>query len=120
LAATENLDLEKIKRCWDALTYTISREKMSVATYLHEGTPVEFKDFKLIIGFPKKCAFQKETLEDKNNIQLVERIFFERFKKHIHVQYKILDDYKPKEEEQLIKDALDTFKGKVVSRWYNE
>ncbi len=114
------LDIEKIKRCWDTLTHAVSREKMSVATYLQEGSPIVFKDSKLVVGFPKKCAFQREALEDKGNIQIVERIFSEKLGVAVIVRYEIVDAYEPQEEETLVKKTLETFQGKVVSRWHNE
>ena len=119
-AGEEALDLEKIKRCWDTLTHAVSREKMSVATYLQEGTPIGYKAGKVDVGFPKKCVFQKEALEDANNRRIVEKIFAEKLGVAVAVHYAILDDCGTKDEEEIVKNALQTFKGKVVSRWHNE
>lgn len=116
----EVLDIEKIKRCWDTLTHAVSREKMSVATYLQEGAPMVFKDSRLVVGFPKRCAFQREALEDKGNVQIVERIFSEKMGVAVIVRYEIVDAYEPQEEERLVRETLETFRGKVVSRWHNE
>lgn len=114
------LDLEQIKRCWDTLTHAVSREKMSVATYLQEGTPIGYKAGKVDVGFPKKCVFQKEALEDANNRRIVEKIFAEKLGVAVAVHYAILDDCGTNDEEEIVKNALQTFKGKVVSRWHNE
>lgn len=116
----ENCDLEKIKRNWDALTYAVSREKMSVATFLHEVKPVEFKSPQLILGLPEKCSFQKENLETPINVKLVERIFTEKLKNPIYIKYVLENQTKPEEETPVVKNVLETFKGKVVNRWYNE
>ena len=116
----EVLDIEKIKRCWDTLTHAVSREKMSVATYLQEGAPIVFKDSRLVVGFPKRCAFQREALEDKGNVQIVERVFSEKMGAAVIVRYEIVDAYEPQEEEKLVRETLETFRGKVVSRWHNE
>lgn len=116
----ETLDLTKIKRCWDTLTFAVSRERMSLATYLQEGTPLEFKDGRLTIGFPPKCAFQKEALEDPNIKQLVAKVFLAKLETPISLHYELIGDFKPQEEEGIIKEALNTFNGKVVSRWHKE
>ncbi len=116
----ETIDLTKIKRCWDTLTFAVSRERMSLATYLQEGTPLEFKDGRLTIGFPPKCAFQKEALEDKNIKVLVAKVFSAKLETPVSVHYELIGDFKPREEEGIIKEALNTFNGKVVSRWHKE
>ena len=119
-ALAESLDLTKIKRCWDTLTFAVSRERMSLATYLQEGTPLAFKDGRLTIGFPPKCAFQKEALEDQNIKQLVAKVFSAKLETPVSLHYELIGNFKPQEEEGIIKEALNTFNGKIVSRWHKE
>ena len=119
-ALPETLDLTRIKRCWDTLTFAVSRERMSLATYLQEGTPLEFKDGRLTIGFPPKCAFQKEALEDQNIKQLVAKVFSAKLETPVSLHYELIGNFKPQEEEGIVKEALNTFNGKVVSRWHKE
>jgi DNA polymerase-3 subunit gamma/tau len=114
------LDLDKIKKAWDALTHGVSREKMSVATYLQEGVPYQFEGGTLTVAFPLKCRFQKESLEDSPNVKLVERIFSEKLKSPVIIKYTIVEDCEPPVEAENIKDALNIFKGKVDSRWHDE
>ena len=102
------------------LTFAVSRERMSLATYLQEGTPLEFKDGRLAIGFPPKCAFQKEALEEKATKELVAKVFSARLGAPISLQYELIGNFKPQEEEGIIKEALSTFNGKVISRWHKE
>lgn len=117
----QDLDLERIKRSWDAISYALSREKMSLATYLQEGSPYHFKENKLVISFPKEAAFQKESLEDKDNSEIVERIFADKLKTNIIVEFKIAGDHKPQQEsDPLVKTALEMFNGQVVRKWHNE
>jgi DNA polymerase-3 subunit gamma/tau len=113
-------ELHRVRHAWDALTHAVSREKMSVATYLQEGVPFEINGKTLTVGFPAHCRFQKEALEDSRNIQLVERIFSEKFKTGVTIKYKIVEDCEPRSESQDVKDVLETFQGKVVSRWHDE
>ena len=122
------ISLETIKRAWEAITYAVSREKMSIATYLQEGAPYELKIeahgvAKLTVGFAKEFEFHKETLEQKEYVFLVEKILAEKLKTKLILRYKIIEDVSSpvlKEEEPLVKNALETFKGKIVSQWHKE
>ncbi len=114
----EDLDLEKIKRSWSALTYAVSREKMSVATFLQEGSPFELKGSRLTIAFSKEAGFQKEALEHKENLQLLEKVFSEKLQGKVSIELKVIENYKPEDEEPIVKSALKTFKGKVVNKWH--
>jgi DNA polymerase-3 subunit gamma/tau len=119
------LDFEKIRQSWDALTYAVSREKMSLATYLQEGRPVALKGERLTVGFTADLHFHKETLERNEYILLVEKVFSEKLKAKILIEYKIVGENAPaaitaENHEPLVQTALETFKGKIVSKWHNE
>jgi DNA polymerase-3 subunit gamma/tau len=114
------IDIDKIKRCWDSLTSAVSREKISVATFLQEGAPLEFDKDMLTIGFPKSASFQKEILEGSANLKTVSTIFSKALKMEIGVKYKIVDDYEPQAEDDAVQEVLNTFQGTVVNRWHNE
>ena len=114
------MDLAKIKKVWDVLTHEISREKMSVATYLQEGAPFKVKDMTLTIAFPDRCRFQKETLEDSANVALVERIFSGTLKTTVIIRYTIAEEFAPQEEDENVKETLDAFDGIVVSMWHDD
>jgi DNA polymerase-3 subunit gamma/tau len=120
IPAREVLDVERIRRCWDTLTFAVSRERMSIATYLQEGIPVSFDGKKLIIGFPSKSRFHKEALEGEANVKLVENIFSQKLEMPVLVAYEISDDCAPKEEDSAVAETLKAFKGKVTSRWHND
>jgi DNA polymerase-3 subunit gamma/tau len=115
-----DMSADKLQRLWDKITHTISREKMSAATYLQEGKPVAVKANTVVIGFPKKCQFQMDNLATKENIALVERVIGEIICAPVRIKYEILDDFAPKDEEPHVKSVLDEFGGEVVNRWHNE
>ena len=118
----EIVTLEKIVKGWDTLTHAVSRQKMSLATCLQEGVPVSWAAPKLVVGLPKHSSFQKETLEDSSNVRIVEAVLSEKLKTPIAVKYIYLEETQTqtKDEEPIVKSILDTFKGKVVTRWHNE
>ncbi|MBF0523256.1 MAG: DNA polymerase III subunit gamma/tau [Candidatus Omnitrophica bacterium] len=118
---TGTLDFDRIKRMWDSLTYAVSRKRMSVSTYLQEGSPQAFKDLKLTVIFPPHCRFQKEALEDSQNVQIVEDVLYEKLKAKVRIAYELSEDFKsPTAEEPEVKEILDTFKGKITNKWHNE
>ncbi len=120
LSLAEELTLEKIKKTWAAVTYAISREKMSVATYLQDGSPYRLKGTHLVISFPKEAAFHKESLQEKNNKQLVERVLSEKLRAKMTVEFIMIDTHKPSDQEEHVSETLSLFKGKVVNQWHKD
>ncbi len=120
LSIPQELNLEIIRSMWDSIVHGVSRQRMSVGTYLQEGFAYAVKGTVLTIGFPPEASFHKESLEHKDNSFFVERIFSEKLKTNVKLEFKIIDGIKPQEQEPFVKEALETFKGKVVSKWQNE
>lgn len=117
-----HVDISNIVRMWDSLTYALSRKKMSTATYMQEGTPLIFSDNTLTVGFRAEHVFHKESLESKENIALVQDVFSEKLNSKIIIKYVSSDDKinEERKEDENVKAAIDTFEGKVVSRWHQE
>lgn len=114
------ISIKRIKDHWDKLTYAVSREKMSTATFLQEGAPYKLNDDQLVIAFSKDFNFHKETLEDQKNVLIVEKVFNEQLKSSLRIKYVLLDEGITNNEEEHVKTAIETFGGKVVDRWHNE
>jgi DNA polymerase-3 subunit gamma/tau len=116
------LNLEMVKKQWSALTHAVSREKMFLATYLQEASPIEVKDDRIIIALNPGSEFYKDSLENNEYVLLVEKIFSKKLKAKVTVRYKIIDnlDQHKEEDEPAVKAVLDAFEGKIVSKWHNE
>jgi len=113
--------LEDVKQNWPKVIKKIGKIKMSVATYLQEGTLGSLDKNKLTISFPQESKFHKESLEHKENIHLIKQVLRDTFNTDIRILFVISRDKKDDKhsnEEPLIKSTLDTFKGKVVGKWY--
>ncbi|MEW5894973.1 MAG: DNA polymerase III subunit gamma/tau [Candidatus Omnitrophota bacterium] len=122
-AARPEMTLAGVIEAWSALTYAVSRERMSLATYLQEGVPVKVQDNKLMIAFSPANIFFKESLDSEDNKRLVEGIFSTHLKQPVVVRYSIADNAVPVVSEKDgsdVKDVLETFDGKITSRWHNE
>ncbi len=112
--------LQSVQAQWNALTHEVSRRKMSVATYLQDGLPYAFKDDQLTIAFNEDHSFQKESLETKENLALLEKVFSEKLGMPVRVAIKIANVAVPKKDEAAVKSALEMFGGEVVKEWHNE
>jgi len=117
-------DASKLRAQWSALTHAVSRERMSLATYLQEGAPLNWApDGKLIIGFSPDHSFFKETLEAEDNLVIVERIFSEQLGRKVVIRYETMEGCRPVQSEDdhpVVQDVLKTFGGTIESRWHNE
>jgi DNA polymerase III subunit gamma/tau len=114
------INIDTIRQVWNALTYEVSRRKMSLATYLQEGSPYSYKDGKLVIAFTPDFTFQKEGLEHKDNQRLVEDAFSEKLRKKIVLQFILMDTQVEQAVDPSVDKALNVFKGKVVNQWHSE
>jgi len=115
------VDLSSIKRAWDAVTSAVSVKKISIATYLQEGYPALLDGERLTIEFAAEHEFHKSVLEEAANVNMVEAVLEERFKTPLRVRYRLADGEEPKadpQQEAVVQKALETFKGKVVSKWH--
>jgi len=117
------LDLAEIRRVWDTLTYAVSRKRISVATYLQEGFPLDFHDQTLTVGFTPEHEFHKSVLESKENIVLVETIFGEKLRRSLRIKYQLVetqDRPAPLADDKIVHQALETFKGTIVNKWHKQ
>ena len=117
------LDLESVKKAWDALTYAVSKKRMSLATYLQEGLPLAIEKDKIIIAFSNEKTFYKESLETSDNLLLISKVFSDKLRRPVAVGYRSVDELdtsQPSTDEPLVKSVLEAFDGKIVSKWHNE
>lgn len=112
-----SVSLEEIIEGWAKIIDSLSRVKISVATYLNEGAAVKIEKNILTIGFPKNYTLHKETLEKKENRAIIENAFFELFNVSIRTNF-ILTQEKPRHDNArdnpAIRSVLETFNGRVI------
>jgi DNA polymerase-3 subunit gamma/tau len=70
--ASASIDLEEISGYWNKVVSFIKPRKISVASYMEEGTPSNFESNVLTVAFPKECQFHKEVVESLENKRLIE------------------------------------------------
>ncbi|HOX53979.1 MAG: DNA polymerase III subunit gamma/tau [Candidatus Omnitrophica bacterium] len=118
-----NITLEEVKSIWANLIENIGKIKMSVATFLQEGSLLRIDSDTLIVGLLKEANLHKELLEQDNNKKLIESHLKQLTDKDIKVKFETVQDSPDRDSSEhgpLIKSAMDTFKGRVINRWHHK
>ena len=119
----------------DVLKYVKSK-KISVFTFLSPARPLEVNDSRILIGFSKEHAFNKEVIETEVNRKFVEEAISKIAGKDLRVEFTVAEDTledskeiekkKQKMDESrekmkpVIEKAMDVFGGHVVRDYTEE
>lgn len=109
--------LDNVKKIWRNVIDNLGRVKMSVATYLNEGTPTKLEKNILTVSFPVNYSLHKESLERKENKAIIEQVLGELLNVHIGINFtlsKEIAEKNSRENDPFIKSALETFNGRVI------
>jgi len=113
----EEISLEQVKGIWGNAINILAGKKMSVSTYLSEGEPDKIHANTLTVSFPKNYSLHKESLEEKDNRDLVEKIISELCHAQIRLNFILVAQAKhdhSAHDHPFIKSALEMFGGRVV------
>ena len=116
-ATSKLISLEEIKAAWLNIIERLGKVKMSAATYLSEGQLIKVHGNALTVSFPKNYSLYKESLEKKENKDLIERILAELFKVNMRVNFLLSQELSSKENsnDPFIRSALETFGGRIIN-----
>ncbi|MFA5356255.1 MAG: DNA polymerase III subunit gamma/tau [Candidatus Omnitrophota bacterium] len=109
--------LDSIKGAWRNIIDSLSHIKMSVATYLDEGTPTRFDKSVLTVSFPMSHSLHKEALEGKENKAIIEKTISGILNTSLRVNFALSGDIEQKDSHKsdaFIRSALDAFNGRVI------
>ncbi|MCX5696816.1 MAG: DNA polymerase III subunit gamma/tau [Candidatus Omnitrophica bacterium] len=109
-----SVPLDEVKRLWHDIVEAVSKVKMHIGTYLSEGVPVKSENNILLVAFPKDCSLHKESLEEKDNRAIIEKIAGQVCNASLKVNFILSKDVSSKSDNPVIKSALETFSGRVV------
>jgi len=115
--SSDSTSLDNIKNSWQSIIDNLARVKMSVATYLNEGSPVKLEHNVLTVSFPKNYSLHKESLERKENKEIIEKAIGELFNINAKVNFILSKEALQKEAEEsnpLLRSALEAFQGRVI------
>jgi len=112
-----NISLDNIKDVWQNIIDSLGQVKMSVATYLSQGQPFNMQGNLLTVAFPKSHALHKESLEKRENKEIIEQGLFEKLNVHVRVHFIFSNEIKSKSDDegsQVVKAAMNTFHGRLI------
>jgi DNA polymerase-3 subunit gamma/tau len=119
-----DLDLERIEAVWQELMDKLRVQKISAASFLEHGQPIDLRGKVLVIGFPKESQFYKESLQRQENKSLVENLLRQLLGLEIKTELvisqelKVKEEHKPKNphDDSAIKSALKIFGAKFIHK----
>jgi len=112
-----DITLDNIKSAWQNILENLSRVKISAATYLSEGEPFNLKGNLLTVAFPKSHSLHKESLERRENREIVEKNISDALNVPLRVNFILSAQSRPKGEESggnFIRTVMDVFGGRIV------
>ena len=112
-----NITLDNVKEAWGNVINNLGRIKMLVATYLSEGEPIKLERNTLTVSFPRNYSLHKETLEKKENKEIVEKSISGLLNTNLRINFILSAEEKQKDNSEnhpFIKSALEMFDGKVI------
>jgi len=115
---TKNISLDSVKAVWANIIDTLGKVKMSVATYLNEGVLVKIEKNILTIAFPKNYSLHKESLEVRENREMIEKTVSQLSNCSLRVNFILSQEAASKEVEEdvFLKSALEAFGGRVIRK----
>lgn len=115
---------------WKAVLHYVKTKKMSVFTFLNAAKPIEVGEKKIVIGFDKEHAFNKDAVETNGNKVIVEEAVNKVAGFPLKVEFRVLEiseeaqkeetaeaERREKSKEEMkpvIEKAMDVFGGHVV------
>lgn len=114
-----SITLDEIKAVWQNTIDALAKIKMSVSSYFNEGAPVKWDKNILTISFPKDYSLHKESLERRENRELIEKTLSGLLKCNIRAYFILSQEasaVKEKQDNPLIKSAVETFSGRVIKK----
>lgn len=113
-----SITLDDVRGIWKNLIDTLGRVKMSTATYLSEGVLVDLQKNILTVAFPKDYSLHKESLETKENRQLIEKQICELSRASLRMNFILSKEVEQKgaEEDSFIRSTLDMFNARVIRK----
>ncbi len=112
-----SISLENVKNVWSNIINNLAKIKMSVSTYLSEGEPIKAQGNMVTIGFPKSCSLHKESLDRKENKDIIEKTASELCNADLRVNFILTAQMQQETDTRshpFIKSAIEMFGGRVV------
>ncbi|SHH78200.1 DNA polymerase III subunit gamma/tau [Sporanaerobacter acetigenes] len=109
----KEINIAHIKREWENVLKVIKKKRISTQALLLEGSPMDYQNNILTIGFKEGYGLHREALGKKDNKEFVEKSVSNYFNKNIRVEFVMAkedeEENEKDEEQELIDSAIDFF-----------
>lgn len=109
----KEINIADIKREWANVLKAIKKKRISTQALLLEGSPMDYQNNILTIGFKEGYGLHREALGKKDNKEFVEKSVSNYFNKNIRVEFVMAkedeEENEKDEEQELIDSAIDFF-----------
>jgi DNA polymerase-3 subunit gamma/tau len=115
--STMNITLDSVRAVWQNILDSLSRVKISAATYLGEGELHKLQGNLLTVSFPKSHSLHKESLEKRENREIIEKNLTEALNTPLRVSFILSTETKPKADDSgntFVRSIMDVFGGRIV------
>ena len=112
-----NITLDNVRAVWQNILDSLSRVKISAAAYLGEGELHKLQGDLLTVSFPKSHSLHKESLEKRENKEIIEKNLSEALNAPLRVSFILSAETKAKAEDSgntFIRSVMDVFGGRIV------
>jgi len=116
-SVVNNITLDSIRAVWQNILDSLGRVKISAATYLSEGELFKLQGNLLTVSFPKSHSLHKESLERRENKEIIEKNLAEALNTPLRISFILSTETKPKGDDSgntFIRSVMDVFGGRVV------
>ncbi len=117
LESKNDITLDNVKEVWQNVLENLSKIKISVATYLREGELLNLQGNLLTVSFPKGHMLHKESLERRENREIVEKNISQALNSPLRVSFVVSCESRQENAEEgggFIKSVMDVFGGRIV------
>lgn len=111
------VSLDAIKESWHEVVQNMSKVKIFMANYLKEGMPSKIQNSLLYVTFHKNHSLYKETLEKKENREMVEKAIAETLHEPLKVHFVLSQEEKAHDgavDHPVVQSALDMFNARLI------
>lgn len=109
----KEINIADIKREWENVLKVIKKKRISTQALLLEGSPMDYQNNILTIGFKEGYGLHREALGKRDNKEFVEKSVSNYFNKNIRVEFVMAkedeEENEKDEEQELIDSAIDFF-----------
>ena len=116
------IDFEKVQQLWPEFLERVNKIKVSAAHYLEGASPLKSSGSVLTIGFPRKSSFNRESLERKENMAVLENVWKALLNQELKINFSLVNEVSPlakargEDIDPAVQSAISAFNGRVVRK----